>query len=310
MKQETQDSFPRGARLALGLLLLFALGAAWHAFLGPRLADAGVFFSCVGGGLSWLSVWAFRALRHRENEPALEHARQGRNPRDGQWAAAAGTIHPLLPAALAAPFSGQPAVAYKYWITRFENRTAGPEPLRRHSRNRHLITAYAGFAMVPAEIRTPGGSVRIRGMPVLQGRAATLKDPEAYARARAYVARTEFREGAPRGEWNVPAAPPNRETVPPPVKEDWRENPGPDLEGWSLDETVVRTGDTVCVFGQYSAADKSLHAPARVSAGRLFVLMPGDAAAAQDTLRTQRAFLQIFLAVLLALQILLAWLAR
>lgn len=130
-----------------------------------------------------------------ENERALHRAVQKRDPEDGEWTAAVGAIQPLMPqGALTAPFSGETAVAYKYWITRFERRTAGPEPLRRYSRNRHLITAYTGCAMVPCEIRTPSGRMRLKGKPVLQAPRSTLSDDASRGRAQAYIERTVFED--------------------------------------------------------------------------------------------------------------------
>lgn len=91
------------------------------------------------------------------------------------------------------------------------------------------------------------------------------------------------------------------------VREDKRENPGPDLIGWMLDEVVVRPGEKVCVHGLYSATDTSLSAPPWESGGRLFALLPGDAAAAHATLQAQRSFLKVVLVVLLGLQLLIVW---
>lgn len=298
-----------GRRMGTELGIYLAAAAGWHFLFAARGANSGFFSSGFAALSSWGSVCAIRGLLCRENETALARATMGRPPRDGGWTAAIGTIHPLAPPALVAPFSGQEAVAYQYRITRFENRTAGPEAARRASRNRHLITAYAGWAMVPSEIRTAGGSIRIGEMPVLLAEGATLADPAAYARAESYLAHTEFADAFGRDRPVPPPGQPPPGTASAGVKVDVRENPGSDLAGWALDETVVRPGETVCAYGLYSAAEKRLRAPAQATGGRLFSLVPGGAAAAKVRLQAQRAFLQIVLALLLAIQLVWAWLA-
>ncbi|HPN36307.1 MAG TPA: hypothetical protein PK843_17510 [bacterium] len=295
-----------GKWLWLALLLVFCVG--WYVFFTSRARHEAVFFSLLCGSLSLATIWAIRGLFYSENEEALDHAVQKREPVDGKWTAAVGTIQPLTPqGALTAPFSGQAAVAYQYWITRFERRTAGPEPSRRYSRNRHLITAYTGRAMVPCEIRTASGGVRIQGMPVLQAPRSTLSDDASRDRAQAYINSTVFEDAFLRQKADSTAEGRKGGSAPVTVREDKRENPGPNLDGWMLDEVVVRPGETVCAYGLYSAADRSLFAPPRETGGRLFALLPGDAAAAKAALRAQRTFLGIVLAVLVGFQLLIAW---
>jgi len=295
-----------GKWLWLALLLMLCVG--WYLFFTARARQEAVFFSLLCGFLSLVTIWAIRGLFHSQNEKALDRAVQQRDPVDGEWTAAVGTIHPLKPkGALTAPFSGEEAVAYKYWVTRFERRTAGPEPSRRFSRNRHLITAYTGFAMAPCEIRTARGGMRIKSMPVLQAPRSTLSDDASRDRARAYIESTVFEDAFLKAKTDSTGDGRKGESDSETVREDKRENPGPDLNGWMLDEVIVRPGERVCVYGLYAAADRSLSAPPRESGGRLFVLLPGDAAAAKAALQAQRTFLRIVLAVLLGLQLLMAW---
>lgn len=308
MKDRPHVRSGRSAGKWLWLALLLVLCAGWYLFFTARARQDALFFSLLCGFLSLGTIWAIRGLFYSENEKALDRAARKREPVDGKWTAAVGDIQPLMPqGALTAPFSGEATVAYKYWITRFERRTAGPESARRYSRNRHLITAYAGRAMVPCEIGTASGSVRIKGMPVLQATRRTLSDDASRDRAQAYINATVFEDVFLKQKADSTGdglkAGSDMETV----REDQRENPGPSLDGWMLDEVVVRPGEKVCVYGLYSAADRSLCAPSCESAGRLFALLPGDAAAAKAALSAQRTFLRIVLAVLVGLELLIAW---
>ncbi len=308
MKDWRHERSGRSTGKWLWLAFWLVLCAGWYLFLTAHARQDAVFFSTLCGFLSLGTIWTIRGLFYSENEKALDRAVRQRDPMDGKWTAAVGDIQPLMPqGALTAPFSGEAAVAYKYWITRFERRTAGPESARRYSRNRHLITAYTGRAMLPCEIRTASGSVRIKGMPVLQAPRSTWSDDASRDRAQAYIKRTVFEDAflKPKEDsmGDGPKAGYDLETV----REDRRENPGPNLEGWMLDEVVVRPGEKVCVYGLYSAADRSLCAPPCESGGRLFTLLPGDAAAAKAALQAQRTLLKIVLTVLVALQLLIVW---
>lgn len=308
MKNRQLERSGPGAGKWLWLALLLVLCAGWYLFFTARARQEAVFFSLLCGSLSLGTIWAIRGLFHSENERALDRAVQNKVPVDGKWTAAVGAIQPLMSqGALTAPFSGQAAVAYRYWITRFERRTAGPEAARRYSRNRHLITAYTGHAMVPCEIRVANVSVRIKGMPVLQAPRRTLSDDASRGRAQAYIESTVFADAFSKQKADSTGDGRKGGDEPETIRVDKRENPGQNLDGWMLDEVILRPGEKVCVYGLYSAVDRSLSAPPWESGGRLFALLPGDAAAAKTALQAQRTFLRIVLAVLLALQFLIAW---
>jgi hypothetical protein len=311
MKTQRQRRLRRFAVIGFNLAQLFLFCAAWSMGLKPGAGDDAVFFSVTGGLLTWGTIWAVRGLFRRENEKALLRAMQGHLPEDGQWGAAAGQIVPSTQTELAAPFTGAAAAAYQYRITRFERAVAGPEDKRRSSRNRHLITAYAGSAIAPCEIRTSAGPVRIKGMPVLQVRTNTVSGIEAYARAEAFIANTVFtdaflpRAGSAKEEIGRSAS-----ALTETVREDRRENPGPDLDGWTLDEAVVKPGEAVCVFGRYSTEQRCLSGPEEASPGRLFTLVPGGAEAAWKHLQAQRIFLYMVTGALAAAQLFIVWLAK
>jgi hypothetical protein len=290
----------------LGLWLILIAG--WYNYLGRNSQENIFTFSLIGGTLSLGTLWSIRALFYRHTEKALNRALQGLPMIDGQWSAAVGEIHPRAKQLLTAPFSGQAAIAYKYWVTRFDRIVPGTNP--RSSRNQHLITAYTGFAIAPCEIRTNRGPVSVQGMPTLNGKMKQISGDEAYERARAYVANTVFEnafsdqstkaQGLPDAD-NFSAAPSEI------LREDRRENPGPDLEGWMLDEIIVRPGENVCVYGVYSEAQKSLIAPPEGTSGRMFTLIPGDITKVQETARSQRMFLVILGFILLLIQAFVVW---
>lgn len=113
----------------LWLALLLKLCAGWYLFFTARARQEAIFFSLLCGSLSLVTIWAIRGLFHSENEKAIDRAVQKRDHVDGDWRAAVGTIHPMKPKGmLTAPFSGEAAVAYKYWVTRFERRTEAFSP--------------------------------------------------------------------------------------------------------------------------------------------------------------------------------------
>jgi hypothetical protein len=292
--------------LTLGLWIILIAG--WYIYFNQVKLESIFTFSLICGTLSLLTVWSFRALFSRYNEIALNRALQGLPMIDGQWSAAVGEIHPRTKQLLTAPFSGQAAIAYKYWVTCFDRIVPGTNP--RISKNQHLITAYTGFAIAPCEIRTNRGPVSVQGMPTINGESKQISDDEAYQRARTYVANTVFEDafsnqstkaqGLPDAE-NFSATPPGI------LRVDRRENPGLDLEGWTLDETIVRPGEQVCVYGVYSEARKCLIAPPEGTSGRMFTLIPGDIQKIQETARSQRTFMIILGFILLLIQVFVTW---
>ncbi len=300
----------RGCSLTgwLALVGWLALSAGWFIFLDPRNNDNTIVLSLFCGLLSLGTLWAIRRLFDYENEQALNRALRGLPLKDGQWGAAVGEILPLNNETIIAPFSGQKVLAYKYWINRFEKLVSGKT--LRISKNHHLLTAYTGFAIVPCEVRAIGGDVRILGMPVLDGTMQSISGDDAYDRARSYIANTVFEDGFAGGKESIEDSPFLKEpfgTTSPVLKKDVRENPGPNLFGWSLNEIIVPAGERVCVYGTYSAALNALTAPDKVTGSRLFTLVIGDAQQVRTTLRTQRLALYFFLSLLLIIQGLITW---
>ncbi len=291
------------AWLTLGLWLILIAG--WYIYFNPVKLENIFTFSLICGTLSLLTIWSIKALFSRYNEIALNRARQGLPLIDGQWSAAVGEIHPTTQQKLIAPFSGQEVVTYKYWVTRFDRIVPGANP--RHSKNRHLITAYTGFAIAPGEIRTSRGPIIIKEMPTINGEVKQISDDEAYNRARTYIANTKFEDAFSEQSTKEPDLSHLSAASSEILKMDRRENPGPDLEGWTLDEIVVRPGEQVCVYGVYSAAQKCLVAPPEGTSGRMFTLIPGDIQKVQETARSQKLFFVILGLISFLIQVFIFW---
>jgi hypothetical protein len=101
---------------------------------------------------------ARRALR---DWSLISANQRGLAPRDGRLVAVAGTIHPVGEP-LIAPFSGIPCVICEYDLSRQrrEAGSTGPE---------NTGSDFTGFLMTPCEIRSPAGTIKLLGFPILEG---------------------------------------------------------------------------------------------------------------------------------------------
>jgi hypothetical protein len=186
------------------------------------------------------------AARAAEDRRVLARARSGALPQDGKRFAAVGAVAALA-APLAAPFSRTPCVAYSYQI-------GGQAP----GEDGGSALSHVGFALTPAAIAAPAGSVRLLGFPLLEsGFAATvLGGDAAFAHAAAYVATTAFESlglaqaGKIFGEAAALVA-----DVQGAVRKDWRVGDREIDRGDRLAETVVPEGEEVCAIGLYRAAE-------------------------------------------------------
>ncbi len=288
------------------LLVLAAATALWVSYLAPRVSDgedlAGL--AILGGFLTSAAVWAvWKTRAFRKDACAIERAGTGKAPVDGEWYAAAGEIHLLPGASLAAPFSGRPTVAYEYEVTRWTT-TPGSDGRKTQSR------AYYGSALTPCEIRTPAGPVHLLGMPYLDVEATTVGDPDSRRRAEAWAASTPFEAtGIPHSLQELKADMDELIEAASPVgtfRRDYRGSPEPTLEGWTLSEKVVSPGQKVCVLGRYSAARRALEPPP-VEAAEMLSLKPGDAPGALETAAGRAGCLRFVTAILVVLQAALLW---
>ncbi len=233
-----------------GLFLAFlVLAYAWakvmsleeHIYLAPFLSIATL--------VTAFAVWASRDAGGEKE--AIDRARQGLLPRDGEKGAAIGTIHPLTDDVPEAPFSGRKAVAYIYRVYRRE-RTSSTS---KGGSIEYDVAAYVGRAAALSEVRTAAGPVRVLGMPLLEVEKEVLSGWEALGRARDYLSRTPFQEkehGIGQGGTEVVLSTRAFDPGASGLREDFRYTEISDLTDWILEETVVPPGQEVSAFGWYS----------------------------------------------------------
>ncbi|HEX7579577.1 MAG TPA: ankyrin repeat domain-containing protein, partial [Thermoanaerobaculia bacterium] len=280
------------------LVVLAAATALWGFFLVPRISDGDtvLVLTICGGLLTSVTVWTvWKIGAFRKDAGAINTARAGRPPVAGGWYAALGEIHPLPGGGLAAPFSGRPAVAYEYDVTRWKERHT--------SKGQTQCRAYFGSALAPCEIRTMAGPIRLFGMPYLDVESTAAVGPDVRRGADLWVSSTAFSEtGLPRSiaELKADAAEMAESTDSVGVfRQDYRSDPDATLDGWTLSEKVVPPGQKVCVLGLYSAARGGLEPPP-VEAAETLRLLPGDTPKALE-LSTDRAGCLRFALVLFVL---------
>ncbi len=180
------------------LAVVFAgLTAGWGAFLRPDHGEApwpkAAFLGLLGTG-TVLSFWS--VLRFRSEARLIADAARGIPPSDGERGAAIGELHPTTDERLTAPFSGEPALICSYKVERYarvptsSSASRGASPASGASR----LVLHEGDAMVPCEIRTPSGPVKLLEPPTYVPSWRFLKSPEVAARAEAFLASTPFTE--------------------------------------------------------------------------------------------------------------------
>ncbi|MBK9087668.1 MAG: hypothetical protein IPL90_00915 [Holophagales bacterium] len=185
-------------RFRLLLAVVFAgLTAAWGAFLRPAHGEApwpkAAFLGLLGTG-TVLSFWSVRKIR--SDARLIAEAARGIPPSDGERGAAVGELVPTTDERLTAPFSGEPALLYSYRVERYarvptsSSASKGPSPASGPSR----LVLHEGDAMVPCEIRTRIGPVKMLKPPTYGPSWNFMKGPEAAARAEAFLASTPFAE--------------------------------------------------------------------------------------------------------------------
>ncbi|QDU25766.1 Ankyrin repeats (3 copies) [Anatilimnocola aggregata] len=137
-----------------------------------------VVFCCIGALMNARTAWKDWSL--------ASNARHQFPPRDRQLFAAAGPIQPVGQPLLA-PFSNAPCCLCEYDLS------TSPPPT--DSSEEKTGSDLAGFLMVPSEIQTGTGNVRLLGFPVLEeGTSYTLRSFTAARRARDFVSKTEFQD--------------------------------------------------------------------------------------------------------------------
>jgi hypothetical protein len=196
-----------------------------------------------------LGVGALRRSRMAHGDELIV-ARAEASLSDGTRVAIAGTIEPVA-AALEAPFSGDPCVAYEYEIYHVEY---GNTSSTRSTRTE--VVDRSGFALAPCVIRSGGRDVALHAYPGLERFSRTAHDP---ASGRTYLAGTQFEDRTGLGIFKAASEitglfHDHNGAVRKDLQLSSREN----LDGSSAREEIVPPGAAVCVIGRYSAAENAI----------------------------------------------------
>ncbi len=303
----------KGCLLLLGVLL--GSWAAWAA-LTLRFSDTDGAEVAIVSGLGAIMTTSAVALVRRvfdldEDEKALRKAMRGEPLEVGERGAASGEVRPCIgEEPLAAPFSGRPCVVYEYEVHRTVTTLAEERDssgLSRRVPRKHEVRAFSGHGMVPCEVHTATGNVRLGTRPVLDAPRKDVTDPEARERARRFLATTAFEvlsaEAAVAAVREEVEDFTSGETR---LRHDSRVADAPsDLDGWTLSEKVVSAGQRVTAIGEFSLAAGGLVGRGGDSWAPL-KLWPEEAKSAGESIRSLRGCLLLVAGVLLVLQFLLA----
>lgn len=239
---------------AKSLLLSVGLGAIWFALF--RLwfpLDEAILGSFVCGFASLMIFSGFQAAFKgwRNTSGLREDGTADMRPgagafKDGELVTFAGRIRATGPS-LHAPFSQRPCVMYQYDIWRQGGTSTGRQK------------AFTGFALTPCVIEAPNVSVKLLGLPDLEGFVAEARDGALdLDNAAAYIEATSFEDmqgmAALGKVWGA-----IKERVSDDdgtVRKDWQmvATKSGDIIDSTLSEQLVVSGDQVVASGVYSAA--------------------------------------------------------
>ena len=202
---------------------------------------------------------------------ALKRAEQGLPLEDGKEEAVWGRIEPLG-AALTAPFSGRPCVAYEY------DAKKDPAPDDENA----TASTLAGFALTPSVIRSSRGDVRLLGFSLLSEFPETVvDDPEAVHRATRHAASSQPEEmGLAKLGSLISAMDDAMADDDGSVRKDMKAKDATvtDLEACVLTEKIVAPGETVTAIGIWDASRGGL-VPSHRGKSAVVRLLPGGGAA-------------------------------
>ena len=153
---------------------------------------------------------------------------------------------------LRSPISQKDCVAYEYTIDHEVRHIDGPPGRFRD---------FWGMAVVPWQVLTPAGPVRILGYARLEGFPEDLEPDAAYRAAEAHLRATDFRRPASAGERLGSLAEPlatESDTFRDDICAELAQPSTAELRKLDLSERCVTVGQTVCAAGQYSAAQQAL----------------------------------------------------
>ena len=291
--------------MGLAICAFWAIVFAW---LPAGRLPGGRFPGTVFGTLigTMLAAFATLAIQNARALRRLARARRGETPRDGEPATFVGVLEGRTERVLAAPFSGRPALAYRYQVSR---------PVRGREGHSRSAVAFQGESAVPSVVRTEGGMVSLLGRPAFVQGFERIEGEGARRKARAFL-EARFPESkaaeARTSEVPKPAAAAGR-----PVEEEgaFEEHsrsvaghglPRPlDPSTWDLLEAVFAPGERACVSGVWSAERGGLAAPNWGTEGLL--VEHGDlanAASRRWTMLAKTGFVALFF---LVFQVVFVW---
>ncbi len=295
--------------VALAFAGLWAGLVAWRSpdGLSSEESPAAIFYGTVLGTAT--AVVGYLVFRELNRLLGLSRAGRGEAPADGEHASIVGTLEARTDEMLSAPFSGRPALAWRYEITR--RITARRGSVARGT----VVTAFQGEAMVPCEIRTERGRIPLLARPRLFDSGDVVEGDEACSKARKHLAARfpeVFGGESPALTVAVGSEEADRqfEATGGFQKEESRRIPGDaglespfDVSRWTLRESIYRPGETVCATGVWSSERGGL----LPQAGGLeeLLLEHGNAAAAAERRGSNLGCLAIVGLLVLSLLVLL-----
>jgi hypothetical protein len=170
---------------------------------------------------------------------------------DGQRVVVTGPVE-ALDVLVRSPIAQKDCVAYQYLIDH-EVKHPGEPPTR--------VRDYWGMSMVPWQVRTPAGAVRILGYANLEAFPEDVEPEQAYPAAEAYLRRTSFRRPVSAGERLGSLAEPlttESDTFHDDICAELSQPSREELRKLQVSERCLTVGQTVCAAGQYSAAKQAL----------------------------------------------------
>jgi hypothetical protein len=243
------------------LWVIAGLAVVWFAAVGRFFAFPLSVLGAVGGGISSALfiggvVTARRTLRSAQTLASDSSAVEidHRPPVDGKITTIVGRIR-AVGEPLRSPMTRRPCVYYRYEISRT---AATPDHNVKHGSN-----AFAGVAFTSCVIDSQHGSVRLMGVPELQGfPLENPKGPAEHANARAYIDATEFVrvDGAIDGMGaTVREVTEQLAHAEASHRTDWQMvDKSIDVENSTLREEIIPIGEEICAIGVYSAAERAL----------------------------------------------------
>lgn len=164
----------------LVLYLAASAAIAWVIYRRYPVTQSAVIGGLIGGFLVWIGLGWLAAIRTKFADAGMvRQAMNGEPASDGDKIAVIGTVE-AISATLTSPLSRTQCVAYKYTVTA--------------RRGKNESTLYDGMALVPSQISSQRGPMRILAYPDLQVQPRVVPREIAAPNMRAYAESAEFKE--------------------------------------------------------------------------------------------------------------------